>query len=126
MVVVMKRLQTLKVINHVMAAIVFLFTAIFLSITTSTALQLTSALEAGPTIFAVFALGIGLLLSSGIFLCVLGTRIGEGQWRMAQTAMAGLVMFTFPVGTIYAIYAVWCCWFCPEARGAFVTEPDLL
>lgn len=67
------------------------------------------------------ALTAGVAVAAGI-IGYAGWLVARARGRILQTALAGLNLFEFPVGTLYGLYALWVCWFHDPTREAFRTH----
>ncbi len=64
----------------------------------------------GSMMLAALSVPVCFLLGLVALACVGLAIIGPERGRMLQTILALVLLFTFPVGTIYSLLALWVCW----------------
>lgn len=65
-----------------------------------------------------------MLICGAAFFAVLGNRISEGRWRLAQTVAAALWLGAWPpFGLLIGGYMLWVCWVHPPTRDHLADRP---
>lgn len=117
----MHHLRYLSVINKVSAV----FDLILLGVCGLVCIVLAFAIP-GQDLFIIgtwIFTGLLLLVSGvvfGVLFWVLGNRVADGRWRIAQTVIAVLSLGNNPpLGLAYGIYAFYVCWVQEECKAVF-------
>lgn len=113
----MKHLRYLKLVNFVMAALAVLLgvgalVSIFVPLGCSSSGVGTISVVGGTVSF-------GALLVLAAAHVIVGFLVSGRRGRLAQTILAALQLFKFPLGTIFGAYALWVCWINSTTKAAF-------
>lgn len=71
-------------------------------------------------LFALIGVTVFVILCAHAAAHVLtGLLVGAGRGRALQTLLAWMQVWSFPLGTAYALYALWVCWVHEPSRERF-------
>jgi len=116
----MKHLRYLEIANFVWAGLE-LMVAVFGLYVLPGLLPEGAGNEASHSIVMDIMIWAYIAVMTVIYVLI-ATRVAKAEWRIPQTAVAVLTMFTnAPFGLLYAGYAIYVCWINKETKRAFET-----
>lgn len=115
----MNHLKTLKLLNFAMAAYAFAFGLLFLIMFLLPWLIGDDPEMPGWLFALVGVLSFIVICANAVAHVVVGWLVGVGRGRILQTVLAIWQLWSFPLGTLYAIYALWVCWIDADSTKAF-------
>lgn len=99
----MKYLKVLNILNKLFAIPFALFAAAWLYFG-------IAATRTGSMVAVLLTVLVALGFSAAAwFFWVLGSRVRQGRWKVAQIVVAAIMIPNFPLGTAYAVFALFTC-----------------